>query len=43
MTRAAIKEAFPGFTLPDEISEKGWYDAELGQDRKRTVYSAPSR
>ena len=32
MTRAAIKEAFPGFTMPDEISEKGWYDAEMGQE-----------
>ncbi len=32
MTRAAIKEAFPSFTAPDEISEKGWYDTELGQE-----------
>ena len=32
MTRAAIQGAFPGFGLPDALTEKGWYDASLGQE-----------
>ena len=30
MTRAEIEGAFPGYQLPADVSEKGWYDAALG-------------
>ena len=30
MTRSAILSEFPDYSLPDSITESGWYDAEMG-------------
>lgn len=32
MTRSSIQTEFPDYTLPQTISESGWYDAELGME-----------
>jgi len=32
MTRAEIQDAFPGFRLPAEVGERGWYDPGLGRE-----------
>ncbi|MDE2951652.1 MAG: histidine phosphatase family protein [Chloroflexota bacterium] len=32
MTRSAIQSEFPDYSLPDSITESGWYDAELGME-----------
>ena len=32
MTRGDIAAAFPGFVLPDDVTENGWWDAARGQE-----------
>ena len=32
MTRTAIARQFPGYDMPDEVSEDGWYAAELAHE-----------
>lgn len=32
LSRSAIKGQFPDYELPDDVSDKGWYDASLGYE-----------
>ncbi len=32
MTRSSITREFPGYRLPEAVSESGWYDAALGME-----------
>ena len=32
MTRAAILNQFPGYQLPEDVGECGWYDAAMGRE-----------
>lgn len=38
MSRSAILEQFPGYQLPDEVTESGWYDAALGREPETHSY-----
>ncbi len=41
MTRAEILAAFPGYCLPAELDERGWYDPKLGMEpEERSYYRA---
>ena len=41
MSRSAILSEFPGYKLPDSVSEDGWYDKTLGlEPEARTVERA---
>ena len=41
MTRAEITSEFPGYRLPDTVSEAGWYDASLGfEPETHSIYRA---
>ncbi len=32
MARSAILKAFPDYQLPDAVSDRGWYDADMGME-----------
>lgn len=38
MTRAAILSEFPGYQLPQEVSDRGWYDPEMGREMETHSY-----
>ena len=38
MTRTEIQDAFPGYELPAEVDERGWYDRELGREPETHSY-----
>ena len=41
MTRGEIRRAFPEYRLPKEVSERGWYERELGlEPETRSFYRA---
>lgn len=43
MTRSAILREFPGYVLPESVSEQGWYDAALGlESESHMAYRAMS-
>lgn len=38
MTRAEIVAAFPGYRLPAEVDDGGWYDPKLGREPETRSY-----
>ncbi len=38
MTRAEIQAAFPGYGLPAEVDDCGWYDAAMGRELETHSY-----
>ena len=38
MSRSAILGRFPAYQLPDEVTERGWYDAALGREAEARSY-----
>ncbi len=38
LSRAAILEQFPAYQLPDEVTDQGWYDVELGREPETHSY-----
>lgn len=41
LKRSEIQAAFPNYNLPEAVSERGWYDADLGREPEtRSFYRA---
>ena len=43
MKRSAILREFPGYSLPESVSEDGWYDQALGQEPEARTIERVSR
>lgn len=38
LSRSAIRDQFAGYRLPDEVTERGWYDPALGREPETHSY-----